>query len=141
MKNVQKGFTLIELLIVVAIIGILATIAIPAYNSYTAKAKLTAGLAEVSAGKVGVDVNINDGAAITDVASIGLTSPTKNCTFAVNVLSTGAGTLSCTIDTATAPPQAKNAVITWTRTAAGVWTCATAGATDKDVAPKACPQA
>ncbi|HZO23948.1 MAG TPA: prepilin-type N-terminal cleavage/methylation domain-containing protein, partial [Steroidobacteraceae bacterium] len=54
MKSLQKGFTLIELMIVVAIIGILAAIAIPAYQDYTVRAQVTEGLNLAGAVKTGV---------------------------------------------------------------------------------------
>ena len=54
MKKVQQGFTLIELMIVVAIIGILAAVAIPAYQDYTIRAKVTEGLGLAGAAKTAV---------------------------------------------------------------------------------------
>ena len=57
MQMAQKGFTLIELMIVVAIIGILAAVALPAYQDYTTRAKVTDGISLASAAKTAVSEN------------------------------------------------------------------------------------
>jgi len=54
MKKMQKGFTLIELMIVVAIIGILAAIAIPAYQDYTTRAKITEAVNAMAPAKTSI---------------------------------------------------------------------------------------
>jgi type IV pilus assembly protein PilA len=61
-KRAQQGFTLIELMIVVAIIGILAAVALPAYQDYTIRAKVTEGLSLASGVKATVSENIANGA-------------------------------------------------------------------------------
>lgn len=70
-KSIQKGFTLIELMIVVAIIGILAAVALPAYQDYTVRAQVSEGLVAASSLKIGVtDLFANRGmAGVADYAT------------------------------------------------------------------------
>jgi len=124
-KKAQAGFTLIELMIVVAIIGILAAVAIPAYQNYVAKSKFAAALAEVSAGKTGVDVLMNDKptATIAEVLDAsGLKAASTTCANAATAATAGGTTLACTINGGPATVNGKK--ITLTRDATdGSWSC------------------
>ena len=90
--NKQKGFSLIELMIVVAIVGILAAIAIPAYQDYTVRARVTEGLSLASAAKVTVAENAMSGTAFA--AGWQKPSPTDNVSD-VSIAS-GDGTITIT---------------------------------------------
>lgn len=91
-RTLQKGFTLIELMIVVAIIGILAAVALPAYQDYTVRAKVTEGLTMAGSSKTAVAENAANGAAFNS----GLVPPsaTKNVNSVIVDPATGKITIT-----------------------------------------------
>ena len=126
MKKVQAGFTLIELMIVVAIIGILAAIAIPAYQDYIIRSKVSEGLNLASAAKTSVsEVRISMGAFPGSSASAGISNTIQSkYVRSVNVGANGiiTVTFSPTADTSISTntiiftPSFTGATVDWTCT-------------------------
>lgn len=158
MKQVQKGFTLIELMIVVAIIGILAAVALPAYQDYTVRAKMSEVIGQAAAIKSGISECLVTASDVTDCDATGAGIDASDIQDASDFISTVA--VSTPTAGADGAPSTTTFVITpdWaglgvsgatsTMTYSGAlcpggvkWTCGISVVADGKYFPQSCRQA
>lgn len=142
-RAAQQGFTLIELMIVVAIIGILAAVALPAYQDYTVRARVSEGLVAASAAKSAVAENAAAGApslsqgwnipnATSNVQSVAVASDTGIITVTTT---SRAGGLSLTLEPKS---NGQSLAVNAPPTANIVWKCTIADSTKAKYVPSEC---
>jgi type IV pilus assembly protein PilA len=136
MKRIQQGFTLIELMIVVAIIGILAAVALPAYQEYTVRAKVSEVMLAASSARVGVAEYVNTYSVLPDAASF--TPETQVSKYVASVAWDGAAIVATA---SAAEPKIAGATLTLTAALTNNntqvnWTCA--GSIDPKYRPSSC---
>ena len=144
-RSLQKGFTLIELMIVVAIIGILAAVALPAYQDYTVRAKVSEVILAASSGKTAVAeyAQVNSGMPLT--ASSPVVTQASKYVASVSYESTVSTTGTIVVTTTTADSKISGAKLNLVGTYAPStgqvsWKCEapTTGGIDAKYLPSSC---
>jgi len=142
-RSMQKGFTLIELMIVVAIIGILAAVALPAYQDYTVRAKVSEMILAGSSAKTAVSEAAQVNSGMPTTASLVVDSQTSKFVAAVSYTQTSASVGVVTVTGGAAETKISGKTITFTGTMGTSgngqvdWLCR-AGTLDPKYLPASC---
>lgn len=154
MKSVQKGFTLIELMIVVAIIGILAAVALPAYQDYTVRAKVSEAVLAGSTCRTAVSEAYQAASSLPGANAFGCevgSSSSKASKYVQSVTTGGTGIIYVVTTNDTSLKEAASAVIKMspkkadgvtdaaTNEAVGAWVCGPGAAGEGQSGSKAMP--